>query len=182
METSYQSNSLAITQLKKGVESRFGHTPSTPADFGELSITILRSTSERISPDTLSRIWGYKKGYSSIRMSTVRILECYAKANEESEFIHKIAIHADDCQRGDRVRIAWLPNRVCVLSYLGNYRWRVAEAINSKLHEGDSFSCRTIAQGEELIVDHVETANGSYDGFSIGRKNGLSLVELLDRY
>ena len=182
METSYQSNSLAITQLKKGVESRFGHTPSTPADFGELSIAILRSTSERISPDTLSRIWGYKKGYSSIRMSTVRILECYAKANEESEFIHKIAIHADDCQLGDHVRIAWLPNRVCVLSYLGNYRWRVAEAINSKLHEGDSLSCRTIAQGEELIVDHVETAQGSYDGFRIGSKNGLSLVELLDRY
>ena len=75
METSYQTNSIVITQLKKAVEVRFGHIPATPADFGELSIAVLRVTGECVSPDTLSRIWGYKKGYSSVRQSTVRRLE-----------------------------------------------------------------------------------------------------------
>ena len=177
METSYQSDSMAITQLKKAVEARFGHIPATPADFGELSIAVLRAAGERVSPDTLSRIWGYKKGYSSIRQSTVRILERYAKANEESDFIHSMAIHAEDCQEGEKVRIAWLPNRVCTLSYLGNYRWRVEEAVNSKLQVGDMFSCRTFAQGEELLVDHVETANGTYEGYRMGDKNGLTIAE-----
>ena len=179
METSYPSNSIAISQLKKAVEVRFGHVPATPSDFGELSIAILKVTGERLSPDTLSRIWGYKKGYSSVRQSTVRALEHYAKANEESDFIHTTAIHADECQKGDRVRIAWLPNRVCVLSYTGDYRWRVEESINSKLKAGNTFYCRTIAQGEELIVDHVETENGIYEGFRIGNKNGLTMVEKL---
>ena len=87
MDTSFQTNSIAICQLKKAVEARFGHVPSGPADFGELSIAILRATGERLSPDTLSRIWGYKKGYSSVRQSTVRVLEQYAKANEESDFL-----------------------------------------------------------------------------------------------
>ena len=176
METSFQTNSIAISQLKKAVEARFGHVPSGPADFGELSFAIFKTTGERISPDTLSRIWGYKKGYSSVRQSTVRVSEQYAKANEESDFIHTAAIHADECRKGDRVRIAWLPNRVCVLSYLGDYRWRVEEAVNSKLHAGDTFSCRTIAQDQALIVDHLYTRDSDYEGYAIGGKNGLTLV------
>ena len=179
METSFQTNSIAISQLKKAVEARFGHVPSGPADFGELSFAIFKTTGERISSDTLSRIWGYKKGYSSVRQSTVRVMEQYAKANEESDFIHTIAIHSDECQKGDRVRIAWLPDRICVLSYLGNYRWRLEEAINCKLHVGDTFSCRVMAQGEVLSVDHVVTANGTFEGYYMGGKNGLTIVEKL---
>jgi hypothetical protein len=175
MDTSYPSNSIAISQLKRAVEVRFGRVPSTPADFGELSIAILKMTGERISSDTLSRIWGYKKGYSSVRQSTVRVLEQYAKANEESDFIHTIAIHADECQKGDRVRIAWLPDRICVLNYLGDYRWRVEKAVNSKLHAGNTFSCRTIAQDYPLIVDHLHTEYANYEGYAIS-KNGLTLV------
>ena len=175
MATSYPSNSIAISQLKKAVEARFGHVPYGPADFGELSIAILKTTGERISSDTLSRIWGYKKGYSSVRQSTVRVLEQYAKANEESDFIHTIAIHADECQKGDRVRIAWLPDRICVLNYLGDYRWRVEEAVNSKLHAGNTFSCRTMVQNHPLIVDHLHTEYANYEGYAIS-KNGLTLV------
>ena len=175
MDTSYPSNSIAISQLKKAVEARFGHVPSGPADFGELSIAILKTSGERLSADTLSRIWGYKKGYSSVRQSTVRVLEQYAKANEESDFIHTIAIHADECQKGDRVRIAWLPDRICVLSYLGNYRWRVEETVNGKLQVGNTFSCRTMAQDHPLIVDHLHTEYANYEGYAIS-KNGLTLV------
>ncbi len=175
MDTSYPSNSIAISQLKKAVEARFGHVPSGPADFGELSIAILKTTGERLSPDTLSRVWGYKKGYPSVRQSTARVLEQYAKANEESDFIHTNAIHADECQKGDRVRIAWLPDRICVLSYLGNYRWRVEEAVNGKLQVGNTFSCRTIAQDYPLIVDHLHTEYANYEGYAIS-KNGLTLV------
>ena len=64
MDTSYPSNSIAISQVKKAVEARFGHVPASPSDFGELSIAIFQITNERISPDTLSRMWGYKKSYS----------------------------------------------------------------------------------------------------------------------
>ena len=175
MDTSYPVNSIAISQLKKAVEARFRHVPSGPADFGELSIAIFKTTGERISSDTLSRIWGYKKGYSSVRQSTVRVLEQYAKANEESDFIHTNAIHADECQKGDRVRIAWLPDRVCVLSYLGDYRWRVEETINGKLQVGNTFFCRTIAQDHPLIVDHLHTEYANYEGYAIS-KNGLTFV------
>ena len=176
METSFQTNSIPISQLRKAVEVRFGRIPSTPADFGELSIAILKTTGERLSPDTLSRIWGYKKGYSSVRQSTVRVLDLYAHANEESDFIHTTAIHADECQKGDRVRIAWLPNRICTLSYLGDYRWRVEEAVNSKLRAGDTFSCRVMAQDQALIVDHLHTVDADYEGYAIGGKNGLTFV------
>ena len=176
MSTSIPTNSTEMLQIVKRVESRFGSHPDSPADFAELSLRIKLDIGKEISPDTLSRIWGYKKGYSSVRQSTVRVLDRYAHANEESDFIHTAAIHADECQKGDRVRIAWLPNRVCVLSYLGDYRWRVEETVNGKLQVGNTFSCRTIAQDQALIVDHLHTRDADYEGYAIGGKNGLTLV------
>ena len=78
------------------------------------------------------------------------------------------------------MRIAWLPDRKAVLEYIGNNRWRVDEIINSKLHVGDTFSARVIAQGQPLIVDNLQTADQHYDGYTIGGKNGLTLVEITD--
>ncbi len=34
---------------------------------------------------------------------------------------------------------------------------RVAKVINSKLQQGDTFSCRVIAQGQALIVDNLKS-------------------------
>lgn len=34
-----------------------------------------------------------------------------------------------------------------------------------------------IAQGQPLIVDHLHTGDSEYDGYVIGGKNGLTIVE-----
>ena len=56
--------------------------------------------------------------------------------------------------------------------------WRLyTEVANSKLQVGNTFSCRVIAQGQPLIVDHLHTGDSEYDGYVIGGKNGLTIVE-----
>ena len=176
MITSFLSNCIEVMQTKKAVEARYGSCPDSPADFAELSLRIKLTTSKEISPDTLSRLWGYKKGYAHVRSSVIEILQSYAHAEEESGFIYHVAINADDLKNGDRVRIAWLPDRVCVLEYIGDYHWRVAEVANSKLKSGDTFSCRVIAKGQPPIVDNLHTADNDYEGYVIGGKNGLTFV------
>ena len=178
MITSFLSNSIEVQQAKQAVEARYGSQPDSPADFAELSLRIKQATAKEISPDTLSRLWGYKKGYDHVRRSVIELLNAYARAEEESDFVYQIAVKAEELQPGQHVRIAWLPDRVCVLEYTGDCRWRVADVINSKLHVGDTFSCRVIAQGQPLIVDNLQTADLNYEGYSIGGKNGLTLVEI----
>lgn len=180
MITSFLSNSTEVNQTKIAVEARYGSCPDSPADFAELSLRIKLATGKDISPDTLSRLWGYKKGYTHVRGSVIEILQSYAHAAEESGFIYHVAINADDLQTGDRVRIAWLPDRTCTLEYLGDYRWRIAEVHHSKLRTGDTFSCRVIAQGQPLIVDNLHTAASDYEGYVIGGKNGLTIAERIN--
>jgi len=179
MATSFLSDSIEVQHAKQAVEARYGSKPGSPADFAELSLHIKKATSKDISPDTLSRLWGYKKGYTHVRGSVIGLLNAYARAEEESDFVYQIAVKADDLQSGQRVRIAWLPDRTAVLEYTGDYRWRVVEVINSKLHVGDTFSCRVIAQGSPLIVDNVECGDQFIPGYSIGGKNGLTVVRQL---
>ena len=177
MTTSFLSNSIEVQQTKQAVEARYGSCPDSPADFAELSLRIKLATNKEISPDTLSRLWGYKKGYDHVRGSVIEILQSYASATEESDFVYRVAVKADDLTAGERVRIAWLPDRVCILEYAGDYRWLVTEVANSKLQVGDTFSCRVIAQGQPLIVDHLHSGDSEYDGYVIGGKNGLTIVE-----
>ena len=177
MTTSFLSDSIEVQQTKQAVEARYGSRPDSPADFAELSLHIKQATGKEISSDTLSRIWGYKKGYEHVRRSVIEILNEYAHAGEESDFVYDVAVRAEEIHAGQKVRIAWLPDRICVLEYLGEYRWRVANVCNSKLQPGDTFSCRVIAKRQPLIVDHLQTNNGCYDGYAIGGKNGLTSVE-----
>lgn len=177
MITSFLSNSIEVQQTKQAVEARYGSCPDSPADFAELSLHIKLATSKEISPDTLSRLWGYKKGYATVRGSVIEILQSYAHAAEESDFVYQVAVKADELTMGERIRITWLPNRVCVLEYIGGYRWRVLEVANSKLRVGDTFSCRVFAQGQPLIVDYLQTSDFKYEGYVIGNKNGLTRVE-----
>ena len=177
MTTSFLSDSIEVLQAKQAVEARYGKCPSGPADFAELSLYIKQKTGRDISSDTLSRLWGYKKGYAHVRHSIIDILNAYGHAGEESDFIYSTAVKAEDLQAGDKVSFAWLPNRTCTLEYLGDYRWRVAEVHHSKLKTGDTFSCRVIAKDQPLVVDHLHTGEQIYDGYVIGGKNGLTIVK-----
>ena len=177
MKNPITSDSIEVLQVRKSVESKFGSVPDSPADFAELSLRIKLTIGREISADTLSRIWGYKKGYSSVRRSTVRILEEYGQAGSESDFLYEVAVKADEMPIGGRVRIAWLPDRIALLEYRGDYRWEIKEIANSKLHAGDSFSCRVIAKGRPLIVDNLQSGGQLIAGYTIGGRNGLTLVK-----
>lgn len=176
MTTSVSIDSIEVQQVKQAVTARFGKEPHVPSDFAVLSFAIEQTTGQTLNADTLSRIWGYKKGYSTVRKNTIDILRMYANAHVESDFVHSQVIHANQCAIGTQIDLAWLPDRVCTIEYMGDYRWKVVEVKNSKLHIGDTFSCRSIAKSEPLLVDHLCTQDGMFDAYQIAGKNGLTIV------
>ena len=102
MTTSFLTDSTAVQQAKQAAEARYGKRPNSPADFAELSLHIKQATGNDISSDTLSRLWGYKKGYAHVRHSVIETLNSYSHAGEESNYIYHSTLNADDLQPGDK--------------------------------------------------------------------------------
>jgi len=103
-------------------------------------------------------------------------LRTYANARVESDFVHTKVIHADDMSIGQQLQFAWLPDRTCTIEYQGDYCWKVVAVVNSKLQLGDTFSCRSFAQGEPLLIDHLCTQNGNFEAYQIGGQTGLTAI------
>lgn len=179
MTTSVAIDSIEVQQIKHAVSARFGKEPQVPSDFFELSVAISNTTGQTLNADTLSRIWGYKASYPTVRKTTLDILRAYANACVESDFVHREVIHADDLAIGTLVELGWLPDRICTIEYVGTYQWKVISVSNSKLHVGDTFACRSIATHEPLLIDHLCTQEGTFDAYQIGGKNGLTMVRIL---
>ena len=176
MTTSVAIDSLEVQQVKQAVSVRFGKEPQVPNDFYALSVAISTSIGQTLNADTLSRIWGYKASYPTVRKTTLDILRAYANACVESDFVHSAVIHADDLATGTLVELAWLPDRVCTIEYLGAYQWRVTSIQNSKLRVGDTFCTAFMLEGYPMYAHHL-IQNGQLPMYYVaGQQGGLSHV------
>lgn len=178
-----------ITILRRRIEEVFGRAVVAPKDYEELSDAL----KNKVSSHTIKRLFGYIKSYDLIRFSTLNILAEYAgyaswndflqvlqrNSKVESTELHQEIIKSDDLSVGNIVDIAWLPDRVCRLRYLGDYQYEVVEAKNSKLKVGNTFSCRMFIKGETLYVDNLKQEAITHSAYAIGLDNGLTSVCVL---
>ena len=149
---------------------------------------------EPISITTLQRLWGY----STRKAENVseRILDIIARfidaeswenfckvmgESEESEiFDSKHIISCKDLREGSRLRLGWLPDRICEIEYLGDNRFVAVRTENATIRPGDTFRCMQIQKGRELYMDNF-TRNGEPERvdtrYVVGKTNGLTMVE-----
>lgn len=178
-----------ILELRHRIEDDLKRRMKTPADFIFLSGAIWERTHETMSPTTLKRIWGYIDGADTTRNSTLNILSKFLGFNDWDEFLENINkdngsdfvkskhIKTDDLNVGDCISVAWKPNRRCTFRYLGDYRFIVEKAENSKLKVGNTFSCSLFILGEPLYLNDLVQENKAPVAFVVGNKDGL--VELI---
>ncbi|MBQ7623376.1 MAG: hypothetical protein IJS66_06535 [Bacteroidales bacterium] len=88
-------------------------------------------------------------------------------------------IDIDSLAVGTRIRIGWLPDRLCVIKYLGNYRFEAVETRNSKLCAGDTFTCVHMQLGKEMCLDRLVRENLDLN-YVIGTRNGLTTLEIIE--
>lgn len=185
-----------ITALRNEVEKQVGKI-SGHDKFVKLEALIEEKCKEHVSITTLERIWGYSTRNASF--VSERILDIIASAidagswnkfctelkngtNKESElFEGKDVIKCSDLAIGSRVRLAWLPDRVCDIEYLGDNRFIAVRAENSTIRPGDTFRCLQIERGRELFMDNFTRKDEPEEGrarYVVGKTNGLTSVEL----
>lgn len=185
-----------IYELRLRIETSIKRKIQTPADFDFLRGIIWERTHEQISTSTLKRLWGYVDGIDNARNSTLNvlskalgyeswdafILKLKSENMDNSDLVMSESVSSSDLKIGDRLMIAWQPNRVCLLNYLGDNQFEVMESQNSKLKVGDTFRCGLFILGEPVYINDLRQNNGTGEPklFVIGNKSGLTKLKVED--
>ena len=179
--------------LLQKAEEKYAHRITVPKDFELLAENISQTVHERISASTLKRLWGYDAYDSTPSPVTLDILAKYVDAGSfkkfceslkqdpaySSGFLHTEHIESRSLQPGDTLEIAWNPNRLVTLSYLGNYCFRVVESQNASLASGDEFEAVIFLKGYPLYLAQIERKGEVLPAYVAGIQNGLTRVAKL---
>lgn len=185
-----------IYELRLRIEASIKRKIETPADFDFLRGIIWERTHEQISTSTLKRLWGYVDGVDNARNSTLNvlskalgyenwdafILKLKSENVDNSDLVMSESMSSGDLKIGDMLMIAWQPNRVCRLKYLGDNQFEVMESQNSKLKVGDTFRCGLFILGEPVYINDLRQNKGTGEPklFVIGNKSGLTKLRVED--
>lgn len=187
-----KTNSVEIVALRKAVERRFGKPLETRRDFAQLVEDIEHVTNEHLADNTLRRLWGRISGYTTVFTRTLDVLSRYVGCQYFKEFclqlkhidgkesdivLSDLIIRTENLTPGDRVRIGWLPDRLCVVEYVGGRIFKAIECKNSTLQEGDTFECSIMIKNYPLFVDNLVHGGEHCPRYSIGINNGLVILE-----
>lgn len=184
-----------ILELRHRIEISVNRTIQTPADFDFLRGIIWERTHEQISASTLKRLWGYIDGVDSARNSTLNVLSKTLGYKDWIDFVNFLkqenpnnsnivlanSIASKNLNINDEIKIAWQPNRVCLLKYLGNDYFKIIDSQNSKLKIGDTFRCSLFILGEPVYINELRQNNSTGEPklFVIGNRSGLTTLEFV---
>lgn len=188
-----QKSSPEVMQLRLDVEKRFGSRVCSPSDFELLSLDVWDKTHNNLSSSTLKRLWGYVGSGETVHRTTLTLLTRYLGFADWDDYLSHLAcdggveshsfpgvgVRADELNVGDRLLLSWLPNRKCVVRYLGDLCFEVEQQQNSKLRAGDRFETACFLEGQPMYLDRLVRCGMPATSYVAGRKHGLISVEIL---
>ena len=184
------NHSPEIKCLRSDLEQRVGQQLQSPADFQLLIQQIWEKNHAVLSLSTIKRLWGYVESNGAPRLSTLNTLakfldfadwNAYLVALEqrggtESAMFTGEGIQTADLQAGDKIAVAWQPNRQCTFRYLGDNQFVVEESKNAKLQQGTTFFAVRFTIGHPMYLDNILLADGTRTSYVAGKRNGLTSV------
>lgn len=187
-------NKPQVKALLGRVEAVYGQPLATHNAFIALVDTIDADLREHLSESTLERLWGYStRGAEAVSLRTLNVLSRYVGFASwphfcedlrltgvvESEEFADEGVSASDLTAGAVLIVAWMPDRIVTLKYLGDNRFTVLESIHSSLCPGDSFECLHLQPGRPLYMDHFRREGSDKESrYVAGEGHGLTSVEV----
>ena len=173
------------------LKRKSGNDLHLPADCELLSLDIQGKTGVRIGATTLKRLLGFAQDERTPHASTLDAIARYlgyahweelAKIEDQGNSDFNSSddeVRSADLQVGKVVEIAYLPDRVVTLRYLGNNRYKVEQSQNSKLQADDEVEILNFVLHHPLLVVQVWRNGESLGQFTGGRVSGLSSIKVL---
>ncbi len=183
-----------VLSLRYDIEKEVKRRIMTPYDFEFLAGVIWERLHEKVSAQTLKRIWGYLDGADSTRRSTLSLLARFLGYSDWDEYVYALSsrsdvesktfvgegLHIDDLKAGDKVEVTWLPNRHCVFRYEGEAHFTVLVSENAKLQVGDTFETAHFLVGVPMYIDRLARGSEPPTAYVAGAKNGLNSVKIIE--
>lgn len=180
-------------EILRRLKDKVGLDMAKSSDFDILSQSIIDSTSENLSVNTLKRLFGFKTDKVVPRVSTMDIIAQYLGYADYGSLIKDLGEDADislftpiDClevqelEKGTQIRVAYDPNRVFFLTYLGDFRFIVNEVEGSKnIRKGDLLTITQLAVGHRFVVAHVVRDGEDLGAYESAKFKGLKSVEII---
>ncbi|MBP3420190.1 MAG: hypothetical protein J6K74_06360 [Marinifilaceae bacterium] len=140
-----------IDLILNKVKEKYKLGDYTTNDYRQLSRTLQETGAGALSPSTLKRLFGYVSDRHKPTITTLDILAKYIgyknyadyyecvmhKYRLSSSFLTANQIWSKFLKQGDRIEIAWAPDRKIVVEYQGDNWYVVIYASNTKLESGD---------------------------------------------
>lgn len=155
-------------QIKADFAAAFGQEVRYPATFEALAESVYERTGQRVSVNTLKRLFGLIGPEVEPRRSTLDILAQYLGSADWTDYAARLygAGNSDfekDPRMIDTARLAvgasvsfrYHPDRRIRISHLGGGVFIVEESEHSKLIVGDRISVRSLCPGYPLSADYV---------------------------
>lgn len=173
------------------LKRRSGNDLRIPSDCELLSLDIQSKTRVRVGATTLKRLLGFAQDERTPHASTLDAIARYlgyahweelAKIEDQGNSDFNSSddeVRSADLQVGKVVEIAYLPDRVVTLRYLGNNRYKVDQSQNSKLQADDEVEILNFVLHHPLLVLNVWRDGTSLGQFTAGRVSGLSSIKVL---
>ena len=181
-------------EILKRIREKAGVDMTKSVDFDILAQAIKDKTNESLGVNTLKRLFGYKTDKVVPRLSTMDVIAQYLGCADYESLIKELGEDADislftpidtievkDLEKGTQVRIAYDPNRVFFLTYLGDLKFIVNEVEGSKnILKGDILTITQLAVGHRLVVAHVDREGEDLGTYEAAKYKGLKSVETLN--
>ena len=180
-------------EILRRLKDKVGLDMAKSSDFDILSQSIIDSTSENLSVNTLKRLFGFKTDKVVPRVSTMDIIAQYLGYADYGSLIKNLGEDADislftpiDClevqelEKGTQIRVAYDPNRVFFLTYLGDCQFIVNDVEGSKsIRKGDLLTITQLAVGHRFVVAHVIRDGEDLGAYESAKFKGLKSVEII---
>ena len=184
-----------IYVLRQRVEHKAGFPLDTHGDFLTLSAKIEACLREHMSESTLERIWGYStRHYDTVSSRSLNVLSRFigfhsweefcnslSSGNPGSELFDGDSIDVAELESGARIRLGWAPDRVCIVRYLGDFRFIAEFTENSTMQPGDTFCCRQFQKNRVAHLDNFcKAGTEKRHTYIIGKNTGITTLEKSD--
>ncbi len=177
--------------IKQQIEQRLGKPVRYHSDCEHLSIDIENITKQKVSINTLKRLFGFINGVSEPRLYTLDTIAIYLGFSNwdiyllsldksgNSGFNSLNEINISTLAISSKVQFNYEPDREVQVVYQGNSLFKVEACRNSKLQINDMLEISHFILNYPLIISKVTRGGKDFGRFTAGRVGGLSMLKII---
>lgn len=183
---------MISNKVRQMIEAKFSSPLQYPQQCEALAMAIKDATGQTLGTTTLKRMMGFVNGPASPRPSSLDIIAQYlgypdydllakdiGQDADISDFRAVESIDSADLEPGEQIQLTYKPNRLLVLTYIGDNKYVVNESRGSKLLKGDKLMIAGFYVGFTLLISDVERSGRHLGSYQAAKQGGLTSVEIL---